>query len=520
LPNLALAAFSCGGFLLFAEGLLRLWNPSLQVAGLDVRHGGNPLAAQFRSEHFVRDPDLWWAPHRSYPPFNAEGYRGQPVSRPKPPGELRILAVGDSNTLGNSASWANDLAVTFDPRLLGRQGTTVVNASVYGYSSYQGRIRLEQFRDFQPDLVLISFGGNDAGPNVAPDSALHASGWQRILDRWSSRLRLAALVRFAGHRLAHRSSGPPAGVAAPMVPRVSVDEYRDNLRAMIHRSRQWGARPVLFTRPFAYDEYAEKLDRPLRPYYFATLEVGAAEGVPVIDLHRIMGCHWSLYQDFAHFNARGHALAGGLVAQALASVLERGTYDPETVRYRPQDGPYEVLLDDLWMKVTQWMDKAQARAALAAEVRGRSRQTLFELASPSVAPGWRIEDPTGTLRIEPGRLCVAASLASPGPVFHVPPDPESYLFFWAELDGLAEAAVQLYWDIGGGFSEDRTVSDVFAGSFAQRPYRLRHLLPVGVTRVRMDIRPTAGPRVACLRQLWLERVGVAAPARPAAAAGQ
>lgn len=508
LPNILLAASSGLGFLVIVEGVLRLWGPDLEVRGLEVRHGGNPLLASFTSAHFVRDADLMWAPHRSYPPFNAEGYRGQPVARPKPSGELRILAVGDSNTLGGTASWANNLAVAFDPRTLGRERTTVINAGVQGYSSWQGRLRLEQFRDFQPDLVLISFGGNDASPNVAPDRAFHVSGWQRTLDRWSSRLRLAAFVRYAGHRWARRSGdGGPGSPAS--VPRVSPQEYRENLRAMIARSREMGARPVLFTRPFAYDEYAEKLNRPLRLYYVATLEVGAAEKVPVIDLHRIMACHWSLYQDFAHFNGRGHVLAGWLVAQALTAVLTRGTYDPDLVRYWPEDGPYDHLLGDLWMKVNQWKALPQARTLFRGAVAGHPVRTLFDLGAPSAPPGWRIEDATGSLQIGPGRLCVASSPEPAGMiVFHLPPDPDSYWYVWFELDGRTEAGVQLFWDAGAGFSGDHTVANVFAGPFEQRPYRLSYLLPRGAVRFRLDVRPTAGPAVVCLRQLWVERVGV------------
>jgi lysophospholipase L1-like esterase len=514
---MALAAFSTLTFLLAAEGLLRLFGPDLDVAGLEVRHGGNPLLVSPTTGDFVRDPDLMWVPNPSHPPFNAEGYRGQSVARPKPPGELRMLAVGDSNTFGNVASWANNLAVTFDPRTLGRQRTTVVNAGVPGYTSYQGRLRLEQFRDFEPDLVLISFGGNDASPNVAPDSALHVSGWwQRTLDRWAARLRLAALVRYVGHRLARRSDRPSS--PAPSVPRVSPQEYRENLRAMIARSREMGARPVLFTRPFAYDEYAAEINRPLRPYYFATFEVGAEDKVPVIDLHRIMGCHWSLYQDISHFNRRGHERAGRLVAQALTDVLTRGAYDAESVRYRPEDGPYERLLDDLGTRVNQWMPWPRAQMVLLAAVAGHPVRTLFDLGSPSSPPGWAIEEATGSLEVGPGRLCVASSPASPGLVFHVPPDPDSYSYLWLELDGQAEAGVQLHWDTGAGFSDDDTASNVFAGPFEQVPYRFSRLLPRGLLRFRLDIRPTAGPRVVCLRDLRVERVGVVAPRQAAASA--
>lgn len=303
----------------------------------------------------------------------------------------------------------------------------MVNASVYGYSSYQGRLCLERFRNFQPDLVLISFGGNDAGPNFASDRALpRPSAWDRFLDRWSSRLRVMALVRYAAYRLADRS-GAPRSVEATSVPRVSVEEYRENLRAMIDQSRRMGARPVLFTRPFAYDEYAAGRKSSLRGYYQATLDVGAAEKVSVVDLHRMMGCHWSLYQDHAHFNARGHAVAASLVAQALLAVLTRGTYDVDVVRYRPEDGPYESLLDQLRTKVHLWVAEPQARLALREAAGGRSLHTLFDLASPPPSPTWRLANATDSLEMGVGRLCVTSSSGSPALVPDVPPDPDGYL---------------------------------------------------------------------------------------------
>jgi hypothetical protein len=170
------------------------------------------------------------------------------------------------------------------------------------------------------------------------------------------------------------------------------------------------------------------------------------------------------------------------------------------------------------MKVNQWTALPQARAAFVAAVAGHAVHMLFDLGSPASPPGWRIDDPTGTLEVAPGRLCVASSPAAPGPVFNVPPDPDSYSYLWFELDGRTEAGVQVYWDTGAGFSDDNTISNVFAGPFEQTPYRMSRLLPRGVLRFRLDIRPMTGPGVACLRHLWVERVGAAAPRETAAAA--
>src|SRR5262245_49193560 len=159
---------------------------------------------------------------------------------------------------------------------------------------------------------------------------------------------------------------------------------------MIDRSREMGARPVVFTRPFAYDEYAAERNRPLRPYYLATLEVAAAAKAPVVDLHRIMGCHRTLFADHSHFSDRGHDVASRLVAQALTEIVVRGTYDADKVRYWPVDAPYETLLDDLYVNVHPWLPLPRARAAFQAAVGDRS-QPLFDLAAPSSPPGFGIE---------------------------------------------------------------------------------------------------------------------------------
>ena len=61
---------------------------------------------------------------------NERGYRGEVVATPKPAGEVRILAVGDSNTLGHARSWVNELTRTLDPKAFGGQRVTVVNTAV------------------------------------------------------------------------------------------------------------------------------------------------------------------------------------------------------------------------------------------------------------------------------------------------------------------------------------------------------------------------------------------------------
>lgn len=102
-----------------AEVVLRLGPFDLQVEGLDVRYSGVRTTHMFQihitGEHFVRDAVTFWRPKPGKRPFNDAGYRGELLPMEKAPGEFRILAVGDSNTLGHEAAWANALRATSTP---------------------------------------------------------------------------------------------------------------------------------------------------------------------------------------------------------------------------------------------------------------------------------------------------------------------------------------------------------------------------------------------------------------------
>jgi lysophospholipase L1-like esterase len=501
LQNLGLAFASGLAFLLLLEGGLRLLRPDLSVPGLEVRRPGSRLKAGFMSEHFVPDSEVIWAPRQSYPPFNERRYRGDLVALPKPPGELRILTAGDSNTLGYAEAWANELGANVDPAVFGAQRVTVVNTGVYGYTSYQGKLWLARFREYQPDLVLICFGGNDGAPNGAPDHALEPGALQRWVERWANRSRIVALVRYASYRTQRTSS---AGAGGRTVPRVSVEDYRANLRAMVAESRRMGARPILLIRPYSYDYYAHPA-QPATAYFRATFEVGEAEKVPVIDQHRMLGCHRFLYQDHSHFNGRGHEIAAKLMARALESIHKDGRYDAEALRYRPADADYEQLLDKLQSTVPLWTDIAQARTALKASAGTRAMQTRFDLVAANGTGPWRLERPGDTLTMDGPLLCLASPGAPASMLMDLPGDATSFDLVWMEAEGRSDAIVMLYWDAGQGFTEDQVVSDVFSGPFEQRPHRMNFLLPRGVKRVRLQLQPAGAPRV-CLRQLWVERI--------------
>ena len=73
------------------------------------------------------------------------------------PAGSKILALGDSLTAGYGA----DAAAAYPAVLAGFSGWQVINGGVSGNTSAQALARLPQLLKQQPQLVLVSIGGND-----------------------------------------------------------------------------------------------------------------------------------------------------------------------------------------------------------------------------------------------------------------------------------------------------------------------------------------------------------------------
>lgn len=268
----------------------------------------------FGDENFVYDRELIWRPKAGFGVFNSFGFRGPEVGPRN--GKLRIATVGDSNTLGWSgeegANWPADLE-----RILADGGfdSEVINAGVWGYSSHQGVPRTREVLELEPDLVLISFGSNDAHRVTRSDAEFsrRSLGSQR-LERVLDSLRTTQLVRAVLDRLA------PAG--DELVPRVDGAAYEENLRIMIDEVRRQGAVPVLLTRPFhgtVFDTLGWKHFGP--DYNLATVRVAEREGAPVIDVYSFFKEMDELFADESHFTEEGHRLAAGVIFEHLAPLI-------------------------------------------------------------------------------------------------------------------------------------------------------------------------------------------------------
>lgn len=276
----------------------------------------------FQDRDLVYDPYLIWRPASGqFSPFNPQGFRGAPVEPVKPAGTVRIIALGDSNTFGWSvdegANWPSQLQRLFTAS---HPGTEVINAGVTGYSSFQGLRRFKELLAFNPDLVLVSFGGNDAHQVSVPDAA-YVKRHDRIerLTRTTNRLRLAQLAVAAWDRLEMAT-----GATGSLGPRVTLEDYASHLREINRTAREHGSRVVLLTRPFTGSSTDSASWKTHAPAYNAlTVEIGRAENIPVIDVYGAFQNHAEYFDDEAHFGVEGHRSAAELIHTQLSGLIKR-----------------------------------------------------------------------------------------------------------------------------------------------------------------------------------------------------
>lgn len=102
--------------------------------------------------------------------YNEQGLRDRPIL-PKSEGEFRILALGDSVTFGWGVQQDKIFASRLEQLLPGRlqRPVRVINSGVGGYNTVQ---EVTYFKregiTLQPDLVLLTYIGNDIEENRGP----------------------------------------------------------------------------------------------------------------------------------------------------------------------------------------------------------------------------------------------------------------------------------------------------------------------------------------------------------------
>ena len=101
---------------------------------------------------------------------NSLGMVGPELPATKPPGEFRIVVLGDSYTVGGQVPYEQTFPAVLEKQLhdAGYTNVRIIDAGVGGYTEYNESGLLKKYvAQLQPDLVVLAaFLGNDISENV------------------------------------------------------------------------------------------------------------------------------------------------------------------------------------------------------------------------------------------------------------------------------------------------------------------------------------------------------------------
>jgi lysophospholipase L1-like esterase len=301
-------------------------------------------------------PGIDWHP-RTFS-VNNLGYRGDSLAIPKPAGELRVFVVGGSTTECLYLDDREALSTVLQRRL--REMMPGVDVRVYGAGHSGDRsfdhvaMVAHRIAHLQPDVIVVFAGINDLlAATRQRDYLLMGGLGQRhpltahaLAAMLATELQIPRLIHHVrtgydpelitvtsdyAQNAAHYRSIPLT--ARP--PRTDVRPYAENLQTLAGIARAHGARMVFMTQQttwnspdpraarwhwMAADSVRHRepaLDSAMAAYNRAMLDVGREQGVPVLDLARALPKSMDYFYDDVHFNVRGAAATGDLLARFL-----------------------------------------------------------------------------------------------------------------------------------------------------------------------------------------------------------
>jgi len=283
------------------------------------------LATITGDENREPDPVLLWRPV-ARKPFTSQRFKGPLAKVPKPPDVVRIMCYGDSLTdgppKGGWPTWLNELWKR-SPPIPGRRAE-VLNAGVAGYSSHQGMLRfLQEVDQYQPDLILVSFGWNDAAEAIGqPDRSFRVPAWPLVACQ-------RALIQYRAYLVlmnyTQRWRSAPAPITSKSVhPRVSIDEYLANVERFRAEAQARGIPIVFLTRPHKLPA-AELRSHPtwrrsVPDYNAALVRWSQRKGASVIDVQsHFESLPNELFSDECHFTPKGYQTMAQLVRDHIVT---------------------------------------------------------------------------------------------------------------------------------------------------------------------------------------------------------
>jgi lysophospholipase L1-like esterase len=275
-----------------------------------------PQPSNMRFEHFVRglqlfrwrdyanvienDPELFWrlVPNRTLPQnawplrgviSNSQGLReDHEIPFEKPPGELRVLFLGDSCTFGYGLLHHEGFVYQVEAKLRSefpQARLECINAGVPGYTLFQGVHFLETrgFR-YHPDLIVATFGCNEDSDWDGIGDSHHYGPW--LVSQYAPKLRESRLYQIVWTVIDRWINDEAPGRR----PRLLPEEFRSLLAQVHEDARRQDAELLLLVwagpfniAPDMPKDFVTSYQRDVRTYGQHELRFGPERAAGLVD---------------------------------------------------------------------------------------------------------------------------------------------------------------------------------------------------------------------------------------------
>lgn len=249
--------------------------------------------------------------------INSLGMRSPEIAKQKPNNTVRLLFMGDSIIFGWQVPGAKSLPAQIYSIYQARYpriNLEVMNCGVIGYSSLQGRLEIDRWLEFSPDMVFITYGWNDSmktNSEGKPDSVYHQESLSlnyQIGSLLKKSALLTYLVRAKSTRRNVSSLLQICKVSNDVTPpRVSPEEYRHNLSNITNQIQANKITPVFI--PISVpDLYLDQM-----------IHVASQKQIRLLNLDPVLADYERklVYLDRCHPTSLGYTLLATKICDAI-----------------------------------------------------------------------------------------------------------------------------------------------------------------------------------------------------------
>jgi lysophospholipase L1-like esterase len=299
--------------------------------------------------NYVGNPNYRF-PEDGYQLHNSRGFRQPEWPETKPPGTIRIIAVGGSTTYGahyreHTQVWPFLLETQLNASY--NMPIEVFNLGLPSYTTHEILGVVSMLAPvLEPDILVIHVGANEAFTACYPDeggpdntNARFSWKYQPLPEFAKSAMRRSFLLRYLGFVWASKTGRLPGNMITTVqypppddatlienVRKATGKYFRDTLSTLLVLSRHIGATPVLLTHPLHAGWNPEQV------YYQSVIpamhrnndiirEVGAEYGELVIDLYAMMQDP-VVFLDAIHASPEGMQRKAEIIGEQIAPIIE------------------------------------------------------------------------------------------------------------------------------------------------------------------------------------------------------